>query len=600
MLKLNIGVIVSVTLVAFCQCSANEYVPAPVKVASNPFVKKFVGILKKEDLHKNQISATSHHDVSNLGVKHVGNVPSHDTTGFVDPFYGKSGHDAIVKVDTSGSSHADLSVSSSGHGTGNNLLPGVSYVTDVGSSGDRKKDNVHGSHARTDTTGFVDPFYGKSIHNAPVKVDTSGSSHADLSVSSSGHGTGSNLLPGVSYITDVGSSGDRKKTNVHGSYARTGGDDFVDPFYSNSDDNVPTHVDPYQPTYVAATSGNGQHKLHGVSYVTDDSYNDNWGNDVPVGTPSNEYVDNAVNDFVDPFYAKNGNSHMPRQYVGNGVSAPSGTPYRSDFAQYVNHNSDQFVDPFYAKKGNNPTNYNYNAGNSYPSIGSSSWSDVFNKKGLVFVEWPLKSQKSTEPNVVCMDKRNSVPSVYIKIEGLDDPLCMHLKVPNHKQKTLIKHGDETLGIKTSLCESTVQKEVYSADYINAAYIPDHQITMYPDMILEDLTFRQWNDGEIADLPFPSKQMKIKACRSDGSLRGLQFYIDASTPNTDYSGILGPLANMKLHKFDTSREGEGKTVANIVVKNANKKYEFKSVLRYGVSRLSQQCWETTDTSFLNLD
>ncbi|XP_071156796.1 uncharacterized protein [Mytilus edulis] len=291
---------------------------------------------------------------------------------------------------------------------------------------------------------------------------------------------------------------------------------------------------------------------------------------------------------------------MPRQYVGNGGSAPSGTPYRSDFAQYVNHNSDQFVDPFYVKKGNNPTNYNYNAGNSHPSIGSSSWSDVFNKKGLVFVEWPLKSQKSTEPNVVCMDKRNSVPSVYIKIEGLDDPLCMHLKVPNHKQKTLIKHGDETLGIKTSLCESTVQKEVYSADYINAAYIPDHQITMYPDMILEDLTFRQWNDGEIADLPFPSKQMKIKACRSDGSLRGLQFYIDASTPNTDYSGILGPLANMKLHKFDTSREGEGKTVANIVVKNANKKYEFKSVLRYGVSRLSQQCWETTDTSFLNLD
>lgn len=104
--------------------------------------------------------------------------------------------------------------------------------------------------------------------------------------------------------------------------------------------------------------------------------------------------------------------------------------------------------------------------------------------------------------------------------------------------TFCFYADETLGIKTSVCESTVQKEVYSADYINAAYIPDHQVTMYPDMILEDLTFRQWNDGEIADLPFPSKQMKIKACRSDGSLRGLQFYIDASTPNTDYSGILG--------------------------------------------------------------
>lgn len=114
---------------------------------------------------------------------------------------------------------------------------------------------------------------------------------------------------------------------------------------------------------------------------------------------------------------------------------------------------------------------------------------------------------------------------------------------NYRAKSLLTstfcfYADETLGIKTSLCESTVQKEVYSADYINAAYIPDHQITMYPDMILEDLTFRQWNDGEIADLPFPSKQMKIKACRSDGSLRGLQFYIDASTPNTDYSGILG--------------------------------------------------------------
>lgn len=174
-------------------------------------------------------------------------------------------------------------------------------------------------------------------------------------------------------------------------------------------------MDPYQPANVAATSGNSQHKLlHGVSYVTDDSYNDNWNN-VPVGNPSNEYVDNTGNDFVDPFYAKNGNSHMPRQYVGNGGSAPSGTPYRSDFAQYVNHNSDQFVDPFYAKKGNNPTNYNYNAGNSHPSIGSSSWSDVFNKKGLVFVEWPLKSQKSTEPNVVCMDKSKLLLCFYIII-----------------------------------------------------------------------------------------------------------------------------------------------------------------------------------------
>ena len=75
----------------------------------------------------------------------------------------------------------------------------------------------------SDSTDFVDPFYGKSGHDAPVNVDTSGSSHADLSVSSSGHGTGNNLLPGVSYVTDVGSSGDRKKTNVHGSHARTGG-----------------------------------------------------------------------------------------------------------------------------------------------------------------------------------------------------------------------------------------------------------------------------------------------------------------------------------------------------------------------------------------
>ncbi|CAC5406699.1 unnamed protein product [Mytilus coruscus] len=439
-----------------------------------------------------------------------------------------------------------------------------------------------------DTPGFVDPFYGKSGHNGPVK-----------------DGTGNNLLPGVSYVTADGSSGDRKKINVHESAAKTGGHDFVDPFYSNSNNKVPTHVDPYKPIHAAATPSNSQHKLlPGVSYVTDDSYSDNWSNDVQIGSPSNAYIDNAMNDFVDPFYGKKGNSHIPTPYMGNGGSPPSSNPYRSDYAQYINHNSDQFVDPFYAKKGN-PTNFHYNADNSHPSMGSSSWSDVFNKKGIVFVEWPLKSQKSTEPNVICMDKRNSVPSVYIKIEGLEDPLCMHLRVPKHKQKILIKHGgslnfDESLGIKTSLCESTVKKEVFSADYINAAYIPDHQVTMYPDMILEDLTFRQWNDGEICDLPFPSKQMKIKACRSDGSLRGLQFYIDASTPNTDYSGILGPLANMKLHKFDTHREGKDKTVANIVVKNANKKYEFKSVLRYGVSRLSQQCWETTDTDFLNLD
>ena len=98
--------------------------------------------------------------------------------------------------------------------------------------------------------------------------------------------------------------------------------------------------------------------------------------------------------------------------------------------------------------------------------------------------------------------------------------------------------EEALDVKTAKCESTIDKTFYSTEYIKAAYIPDHQLTMYPDLILTNLSFRKWKENEVCDLPYPKQEMKIKICRSNGSLKGLQFYLDVDSPATGYSGLLG--------------------------------------------------------------
>ena len=98
--------------------------------------------------------------------------------------------------------------------------------------------------------------------------------------------------------------------------------------------------------------------------------------------------------------------------------------------------------------------------------------------------------------------------------------------------------EESLDIKTGKCESIIDKRFYSAEYIQAVYVPDHQLTMYTDLVMMNHSNREWQEDEIFDLPFPTEAMKIRICRSRGSLKGLQIYMDVGTDNTGYSGLLG--------------------------------------------------------------
>jgi hypothetical protein len=62
--------------------------------------------------------------------------------------------------------------------------------------------------------------------------------------------------------------------------------------------------------------------------------------------------------------------------------------------------------------------------------------------------------------------------------------------------------------------------------------------MYTDLIMTNHSNREWQDDETFDLPFPTEAMKIIVCRSRGSLKGIQIYMDVGTDNTGYSGLLG--------------------------------------------------------------
>jgi len=45
--------------------------------------------------------------------------------------------------------------------------------------------------------------------------------------------------------------------------------------------------------------------------------------------------------------------------------------------------------------------------------------------------------------VSCLFSDNYVPSVYIKMKGLELPICMNLNIPKHQHVTLIKHGGKS-------------------------------------------------------------------------------------------------------------------------------------------------------------
>ena len=62
--------------------------------------------------------------------------------------------------------------------------------------------------------------------------------------------------------------------------------------------------------------------------------------------------------------------------------------------------------------------------------------------------------------------------------------------------------------------------------------------MNTDLIMTNHSNREWQDDETFDLPFPTEAMKIIVCRSRGSLKGIQIYMDVGTDNTGYSGLLG--------------------------------------------------------------
>jgi hypothetical protein len=66
----------------------------------------------------------------------------------------------------------------------------------------------------------------------------------------------------------------------------------------------------------------------------------------------------------------------------------------------------------------------------------------------------------------------------------------------------------------------------------------------------------------------------------------------------YKFIPGSLADMSVKRFNTKRQGKNKTVANIVIEKGQRRFSINASLKYGASKLAQQCWETYDTRYFD--